>query len=532
MIRTLLVLVACLYSIALSAVESSALKGLASEDRDERLATLAALAQAKDPRLVAFLQDYLQESAYVWDGRIVLAPTLSDAGAIPLDPLTRAPLGPLAAKSTFTELPFSRRREGSAAIEAITLLRLTDPDPVVRFNAVVKAGDAGGESNRRALALLVEMETQKKIRTNAIEGIAIIDLASPEAASRAAAAATLGDLASARALGPLRDLAAKDPDPGVKTAAAAAIRSAESWQSTVRATQTVFSGISAGSILIIMALGLAITFGLMGVINMAHGEMMMIGAYATLLVQMGFQHFLPESLLPWYFPCGLVAGFLLAGAVGWLIEIAIIRHLYGRPLETLLATVGIGQLLVWTVRNRFGESQSVTAPEWLTGAWEPATDLALPLNRLFVIALTAVSVVALWLLMNRTRLGLLLRATVQSRRTAGSLGVNTRRIDGFTFAVGSGLAGAAGCALTLISGLKPDMGQEYIIDSFLVVAAGGVGNLWGVVCTGLGLGMLNKFLEPWTQTVYAKVIVLAAVVVFLQWRPAGLFPPRGRLSDV
>jgi urea transport system permease protein len=236
--------------------------------------------------------------------------------------------------------------------------------------------------------------------------------------------------------------------------------------------------------------------------------------------------------MPYYFPLGVVGGFIVAAIVGWLIELSVIRHLYGRPLETLLATWGVSYLLIQTVRTAFGDNQAVTAPAWLVGGWEPATGLVLPWNRLFIIVLTVVSIVGVWLLLTRTRMGLLVRATTQSRRTAASLGVNTRAIDGMTFALGSGLAGAAGAALTLIGGLKPDMGQEFIIDSFLVVATGGVGNLAGVIWAGLSLGLANKFLEPFTQAVWAKVIVLGAIILFLQWRPSGLFPAKGRLADV
>jgi urea transport system permease protein len=251
-----------------------------------------------------------------------------------------------------------------------------------------------------------------------------------------------------------------------------------------------------------------------------------------LLTQWGFDRFLPPSLHPYYFIFGIGTGFIAAAAAGWLLELLVIRHLYGRPLETLLATWGISFLLIQTIRTAFGDNQAVTAPPWLVGGWEPLPDLVLPWNRLLIIVLTGVAVAGVVVLFRCTRLGLLLRATVQSRRTAASLGVNTRRIDGITFAFGSGLAGAAGCAITLIGGLKPDMGQEYIIDSFLVVATGGVGNLAGVCCAGFGLGLLNKLLEPVTQAVFAKVLVLVAVILFLQWRSQGLFPPKGRLADV
>ncbi len=505
---------------------------LASEDLKERAAALGELARTGDQRLLPFLEDYRQGSGYVLDGKIVLVPALRNGQGIPLDPLTRLALGPAVPEKSLTELP-KTRKDMAAAQAAANILRLADPHPTTRLAAVICAGDNvnATPSDREALAPIASADPDARIRRAAAEGVAIIDLRSDDEAARRAACATLGGLGSARARAALADRAANDPAPAVRAAATAALDQVRSYQATVRGAQTVFSGLSLGSILVVMALGLAITFGLMGVINMAHGEMLMIGAYATLLVQWFFHWALPPTLLPWYFVVSLPAGFLAAAAIGWLLELTVIRHLYGRPLETLLATIGIGQVMIWAIRRGFGDSQAVVAPDWLTGGWEPVPDLVLPWNRLFIIAVTIVSVVAVWFLMNRTRLGLLLRATVQSRRTAASLGVDTRRIDGLTFALGSGLAGAAGCALTLIGGLKPDMGQEYIIDSFLVVAAGGVGNLWGVVWTGLSLGVLNKFLEPWTQAVFAKVIMLAIVVLFLQWKPSGLFPPKGRLAD-
>lgn len=530
MMRSLLLIVLVGVAWLHAADPAELLPRLAAEDASERIAAIKELSATGDPRLAAFFEDYRQGSGYLLDGKVVLVPELNDDAGIALDPLTRKPVSatPVTLKQ-LTELPISRR-ERIAASDSINRLRFYDPDPAVRLAAVTKAGDAAQASDREALGEISSADKDPKIRRAATEGAALIDLASADPAIRAAACRMLGDLVSARANDRLRDLAAKDGEATVKSAAGQALAAIESWHSKVKVAQTAFSGISAGSILIVMALGLSITFGLMGVINMAHGEMLMIGAYATLMVQWGFTH-LPPSLQPYYFLFGLVAGFVAAGTVGWLIELTIIRHLYGRPLETLLATWGVSFLLIQGVRDYFGDNQAVTAPPWLVGGWEPMIDLVLPWNRLFIIAVTIVSIAVFWLLLNRSRLGLLVRATVQSRRTASSLGVNTRRIDGFTFALGSGLAGAAGCALTLIGGLKPDMGQEYIIDSFLVVAAGGVGNLWGVVCSGLGLGILSKVLEPWTQAVYAKVIVLAVVVIFLQRRPQGLFPQRGRLAD-
>ncbi len=523
----LLFLLAC----ALRGAELDAtLLRLADDKAGERAAALAELGASREPLLVAFFEDYRQNSAYLWNGRLVLVPELRDDQGVPLDPLTRKALGPAVPKSALTEVPVSRKERG-LAIDAITRLRLSDPDHDARLSAVTKAGDGLAVATRPALAELAANDSDARVRRAAAEGVSLIDLSGDDAAARIAAADHLSALGSGRALSNLRQVAAKDKDDSVRSHATTAVATIESYQLRLRVAQTAFSGLSAGSILIIMALGLSITFGLMGIINMAHGEMLMIGAYATLLTQWGVERFLPPSMQPWYFLIAVVTGFLAAGAVGWLLELTIIRHLYGRPLETLLATWGVSFLLIKSVRSLFGDNQAVTAPPWLVGGWEPMPELVLPWNRLFIIALTAVSIVGVWLLLRKTRLGLLLRATTQSRRTASSLGVNTRRIDGLTFALGSGLAGAAGCAMTLIGGLKPDMGQEFIIDSFLVVATGGVGNLAGVVWAGLSLGLLNKLLEPWTQAVFAKVLVLIGVIIFLQWKPSGLFPAKGRLAD-
>ena len=300
----------------------------------------------------------------------------------------------------------------------------------------------------------------------------------------------------------------------------------------------VFQGLSLGSILIIMALGLAITFGLMGVINMAHGELMMVGAFTTYVIQQLFVNHLPQGMFNWYYVVALPCAFLAAAFVGWLIEIAVVRHLYRRPLESLLATWGVSILLIQTARLIFGDNIGVNSPTWLRGNVEVMQDVNLPFNRLFIIALCVLCVAMIYTLINRTKLGLRMRATMQNRDMADSLGVNTRRIDSYTFAFGSGLAGLAGYALTLIGGVTPDMGQNYIVESFLVVVTGGVGELLGVSCSGLGLGVATKVIEPMqfgdftVEAIWAKVFVLACVVAFIQFKPAGLFPPKGRLADV
>ncbi|MDB5322454.1 MAG: Urea transporter permease, partial [Phycisphaerales bacterium] len=224
--------------------------------------------------------------------------------------------------------------------------------------------------------------------------------------------------------------------------------------------------------------------------------------------------------------------FVIAAGVGMLIEATVVRRLYGRPLDTLLATYGIGLVLTQAVRVYFGDNIGVKAPSWLQGGWEVVPDVVLPYNRLFAIGFCIACVMLMHVITSRTKLGLLLRATTQNRAMAGALGVPTRRVDMYTFGLGAGLAGMAGCALSAIEGVTPNMGQNYIIDSFLVVVSGGVGKLAGAIWAGAGIGMINKLLEPIFQTVWAKVIILGLVVMFLQWRPSGLFPAKGRLADV
>ena len=527
MLRIVLVLMMALAACAADADQF--LKALASPERPARLQAIADIAASRDSRAVAFLDDYRQGSIFALaDGRIVIVLEIVDGHGQPLDPLKRTPVGERIPESALTALDVSGP-ERKAAVAAITQLHFSSPEVDVRLGAVTKAGDAGGAANRSALGALMLEEKDPRVLRSLQEGVALIDLADGDEPTQRAALATLSDFASLRARDRLRVLATGTGP--LADAAKPALARIESRQSTVRSIQTVFAGVSAGSILVLMALGLSITFGLMGVINMAHGEMLMIGAYATLLTQWAFGY-LPAGMQSWYLVVGIGTGFLAAAATGWLLELLVIRHLYGRPLETLLATWGISYLLIQTIRTIFGDNQAVTAPPWLVGGWEPMPELVLPWNRIFIIGVTVVAVSGVVVLFRWTRLGLLLRATVQSRVTASSLGVDTRRIDGLTFAIGSGLAGAAGCVFTLIGGLKPDMGQEFIIDSFLVVATGGVGNLAGVCASGFGLGLLNKFLEPVTQAVFAKVFVLVAVIIFLQFKPAGLFPPKGRLADV
>jgi urea transport system permease protein len=295
--------------------------------------------------------------------------------------------------------------------------------------------------------------------------------------------------------------------------------------------QDIFSGLSLGSILVMVALGLSIIYGLAGIINMSHGEFIMIGAYTTYYMQRIFTEFLPQAWFDLAFYVSLPVAFTVAALFGLLVERLVIRHLYSKPLESLLATWGVSLILIQVARNIFGDLTSVKAPALLTGGFEVTEGLILPYNRLFIIAFSAVIFALVYLLFQKTRLGMKIRAVTQNRNMSACVGISTKQIDMLTFMTGSGLAGIAGWAITLIGNIVPNMGQTYIVDSFLVVVTGGVGKLAGCVASGLGIGLFSKIFEINFEAVYGKVLILVLIIAFLQYRPKGLFPPKGRTGD-
>src|SRR6478736_5801486 len=307
-----------------------------------------------------------------------------------------------------------------------------------------------------------------------------------------------------------------------------AVDSSLAWGDKIGA---VFSGISLGSILLLVALGLAITYGLMGVINMAHGELMMVGAYATYVVQGLFRQWLP-AYFDWYLVAAVPMSFLASALVGAVLERGVIRFLYGRPLETLLATWGISLVLMQLVRSVFGaQNVAVENPSWMSGGLTMLSNVVLPWNRICIIIFAGLVLLAMGWLIGRTRLGLFVRGVTQNRPIASCMGVNTARIDTYAFALGSGIAGLAGCALSQIGNVGPDLGQSYIVDSFMVVVMGGVGQLAGTVYAAMGLGILNKFIEGWAGAVLAKIAVLVFIIIFIQKRPQGIFAVKGRSAE-
>ena len=527
---------------------------LAGDDAAARKQALFDLAKTGDSRLEAFLENYRGGSVYLWNEQIVVCTeTEEDEDFNELAPLTYPLTGePVLgddgkqAKPDVLDLGdiSPSRDERKVAAQARFFLRLFSPDAEVRLSGAKKCGDP--PYNIDAVELLGEIaqkDSDNNIRYTARESQLLIQLSGqlPEqnAEERIEAVRQLGEIKSLRALPRLESLLdeLESADVALAQACGQSLATIRAHQKTVDRFSNVFRGLSLGSVLILMALGLAITFGLMGVINMAHGELMMIGAYTTYEMQRWFNH-VPEAPQNSYYLWALPAAFLVAAMVGMLMEALVVRHLYRRPLESLLATWGIGLVLIQIARIRYGDNIGVNAPDWARGSLEVMQDVNLPYARIFIMGLCLLAVLMVWWQMNHTRMGLHIRATMQSRDMARSLGVNTRRVDRFTFAFGAGLAGVAGYAWTLIGGVTPDMGQtNFIVDSFLVVVVGGVGELLGVVFSGLGIGLLTKVVEPmqfWGFTVgaiWAKVFVLVCVVAFIQFKPAGLFAPKGRLAD-
>ena len=416
--------------------------------------------------------------------------------------------------------------------------KLTDSDPDVRRSAASDLGSSGRVAAIAWLEQAVSGESHRWVRYTMQEAMQLLKLKSDDPSSQIAAAAALGELRSQNAVPALKELIQAAGEPAATPeqkrlgiVASQAVERIETWAAWSTAIETIFRGVSLSSILLIMSLGLAVVFGLMGVINMAHGELMMVGAYSTFVMQAVFKAYLPAEWFDQYFLAAMPAAFLCAACAGLLLEVTIIRFLYGRPLETMLATWGVSLVFIQMARVYFGDLTSVTAPAWLNGGAQAMVGVYLPYNRVFIIGLSIVCVAVIYLVLFRSNLGLRVRAVMQNRSMSACLGIPTRKVDAYTFAFGSGLAGVAGWALTLVGNVEPGLGQNYIVDSFMVVVTGGVGKLAGTIVASLGIGSLNKLLEPNLGAVYAKVLILLFVILFLQWRPSGLFAVKGRHAD-
>ncbi len=513
------------------------LADLASRDAAVQESAVRTLGERNDPRLRSLLEALREGSVYVWrrpgaPPRTVIGgekSTIGEREAITLfDAYGREPLSATIPLADLEEIPVDRalRRVIKPFVDALASRGdLFDGDPARRRAAATRLG---GQTDPAALLLLREAlgkETERWTRYAIEESIGLIELAQGDAATRAAAASRLGALHSARALDALR---AATGVPG----AVSAVRRIERWGLFTAAVEIVFTGLSLSSILLLMALGLAIVFGLMGVINMAHGELMALGAYATYSVQNWFAGHLAARYFDYYFLAALPISFLVAAAFGLCLERGVIRFLYGRPLETLLLTWGVSLIIQQGLRQFFGAANvDVRAPKYLSGGVPILAGVQFPYNRVFIIGLAAVCVLGMYGLLFRTSAGIKIRAVMQNREISSCLGIRARRVDAGTFALGAGLAGLAGSALTQIGNVGPELGQNYIVDSFMVVVTGGVGKLAGSIAAALGLGGFNKAIEPVFGAVYGKVLMLVLVILFLQRRPSGLFAMKGRAAD-
>jgi urea transport system permease protein len=523
--RLLVGWVLALAALTAQALDAQSLRALAAGDNDERIAALQRAVSSADPALQRFAQALLDDEVkfnadhvfIVHDGKTVDAATGAE---VPL------PEG--------VEDVVNNNRMRRELQSALAALKLFSPDRALRAKAIAELKDQADESKLPLVekAEAAESDAALKAQLGLLKAAVLVQ--SPDKAKRLAAAQALAQSDQPATKSLIRERLAEggEADADVRGQLMLALQSVESRLAWGERLGVLFTGASLGSILLLVALGLAITYGLMGVINMAHGELMMIGAYATYVVQNFFRAHLPAAAFDWYIVAAVPAAFLASALVGAVLERGVIRWLYGRPLETLLATWGISLVLMQSVRSLFGaQNVQVENPSWLSGGVQVMSNLTLPYNRIAILLFAGAVLLAVALLIAKTRLGLFVRGVTQNRRMASCMGVNTARVDTMAFSLGAGIAGLAGCALSQVGNVGPDLGQGYIVDSFMVVVLGGVGQLAGTVYAALGLGVLNKLLEGWAGAVLAKIMVLVFIVVFIQKRPQGLFAMKGRSAE-
>ena len=518
----------CLQSIAAqAALDAALLKPLAGDDPDARIVAVGKIAALADDDAVKLLHALKDDALFALpDGRILIVD-----GDQAFDPVT-GQSGPLPDGADGITVNNRLR----AAVEgALSGLRLFSPEPELRMAAALDLQKTIDPAQVPLIQKAFDKETDAAIKAILQLLISTANLQAPDPALRKAAVMALAGSSSANLKPLLQRMLEKnpdgsniEPDEAVRIAVVATLVDINGRLQRTEFIGNLFYGISLGSVLLLAALGLAITFGLMGIINMAHGELLMIGAYTTYVCQLLFRKFLPGAVDA-YLIAALPAAFIVTFAVGVALERTVIRWLYGRPLETLLATWGISLMLMQLVRTIFGaQNVEVANPSWMSGGITVLGSLVRSYNRIVIIFFALFVVLAVWLILNKTRLGLFVRAVTQNRRMADCVGVSTGKIDMMTFGLGSGIAGLGGVALSQLGNVGPDLGQGYIVDSFMVVVLGGVGQLAGTVIAALGLGEMNKFLEPVAGAVMAKIFILAFIIIFIQRRPQGLFALKGR----
>ena len=495
----LLALLYCLSLAVHAAPDPAVMRQLAAEESDDKIAAIHKLALTAEPEALALLQQLADGSLKDDKGEEI---TINNR--------------------------VRRELEGALAV-----LKLIDPDVTVRFAAVKEIASNVDAAMAPMLARARDRETEPKIRALLVEAHALATLKDADPQLRIAAARALAGSADPNTQAQLKAQSepTNEADTEVRRAAFQSYLAVKDRLTLAETIGRIFSGLSLGSILLLAALGLAITYGVMGVINMAHGELLMIGAYATYAMQTLFRSQFPAQE-DWYLLAAVPVAFFAAAAVGVLLERTVIRWLYGRALETLLATWGLSLMLIQAARVIFGaQNVEVANPSWMSGGLEILPSIVLPLNRIVIVGFALFVLMLVWVLMNKTRLGMFVRAVTQNRAMAGCVGVPTGRIDTVAFALGAGIAGLGGVALSQIANVGPDMGQGYIVDSFMVVVLGGVGQLAGAVWAALGLGIVTKFIESWAGAVIAKIVVLVFIIMFIQKRPQGLFALKGRFVE-
>ncbi|MGH6624520.1 MAG: urea ABC transporter permease subunit UrtB [Burkholderiaceae bacterium] len=515
-----------------AAIDPALAAQLGADDSDVKVEAIRKLVAAEDPRAGIVLKALSDEAlALIDNGKravIVTDGQMTDAA-------TGAALG--AAPAGIDIIVINNRIRGELG-GAMAALKLGSPDRAIRLGAAKELQGADNEEVlpiiNRALAKETDPEVQDILRLAGSRlALNSSDVDQRRQAARALAASDDPQVRQilATLLTRQKDGSYPEADESVRTTAQYSLDEINRRLRTTEAIAALFSGISLGSILLLAALGLAITYGLMGIINMAHGEFLMIGAYTTFVVQGLFRTYFPGAF-DWYVVAALPAAFLVTAIIGMALERGVLRWLYGRPLETLLTTWGVGLLLIQASRTIFGaQNVEVENPSWLSGGINLAGGYVIPFNRLVIIGFSLAVLAAVWLVINRTRMGLFVRGVTQNRAMASCTGVPTNRVDMLTFGLGSGVAGLGGVALSQIGNVGPDLGQSYIVDSFMVVVLGGVGQLAGTVIAAFGLGSIAKFLEPWSGAVLAKIMVLIFIILFIQKRPQGLFALKGRSAE-
>ena len=512
----------CLATGSAHALTADEATQLVSGDTDARISALVEVIKNADEKTFALIKALNEDAVKLAGGRVLIVQD---------DKVIDAVSGLVTTLPNDAEDIISNNRMRGELENAMAALGLFAKDAVVRLDAakaLLKEPDAA-KIPLLEKALASESDATVKMYLALARTAAL--LADEDPSVRLQAAKDIAASHSPDTALLLNQRLTAESDTAVKAALTASLREVQSSLQLGEKLGVMFTGISLSSILLLAALGLAITYGLMGVINMAHGELIMIGAYATYVVQILFRKYLPEAFDS-YLLVALPVAFLSSAIVGAIIERIVLRRLYGRPLETLLATWGISLMLIQGTRSLFGaQNVGVENPAWMSGGMQVMSNLTLPLNRVIIVGFAIAVLLGMIFLITKTRLGLFVRGVTQNRPIAASMGVNTERIDMLAFALGSGIAGLAGAALSQIGNVGPDLGQSYIVDSFLVVVLGGVGQLVGTVYAALGLGILNKLLEGLAGAVLAKIAVLVMIVIFIQKRPQGIFALTGRSAE-